>query len=103
MFQQRTCSSSMGMGACCGIACTLCQSALKLGLMMPLSMAPALAPPRTLCSGSGLLPCSLATMRRRYAFHLGLLPAVLCLRNLCVVLTRQQKLDMLAMIIEDIV
>ena len=42
----------MGMGACCGIAYMLCQPALKPGPMMPLSMAPALAPPQTLCSGS---------------------------------------------------
>ena len=103
MFQQRTCSSSMGMGGSCGIACMLCQPAMTPGPMMPPSTAPALAPPRTLCSGSGLLPGSLATMRRRYAFHLELLPAVLCLRNLCVVLMRQQRFDMLAMIIEDIV
>lgn len=63
MFQQSTSLSSMEMGACCGIACMLCQPALKPGLMRPSSTVPALAPPQTLCSGSKLLPCSIAAMR----------------------------------------
>ena len=80
----------MGMGACCGIGCMLCQPATRLGLMMPLSMAPALAPPQTLCSGSGLLLLCILMVASKILF-----------KKIMRILMRQQTLGMLVVMASE--